>query len=137
MSIDNHIKIVTSVDLEIGTGVLTSDNIFTVRIQKSQKVSMRTIDIGMEFIREFGGGPYLNLFIFDTFADVDSDVRDWAAGPEGNTHSMVDAIVISGLPQKIIADFYLKFNKPIKPTKVFRDEVKAREWLLTFSDTKL
>lgn len=52
--------------------------------------------------------------------------------PPGYEHTLADAIVVVGLLQRITADFYLKFNKPEVPTKIFRTEIKAREWLLKF-----
>lgn len=45
--------------------------------------------------------------------------------------STADAIVIHTFAHKLIAQFYLKFYKPSKPTKVFSSKEKAAEWIET------
>ncbi|MBL4592320.1 MAG: STAS/SEC14 domain-containing protein [Flavobacteriales bacterium] len=39
------------------------------------------------------------------------------------------AIVVNNLHTKLIANFYMKFHKPINPVKVFSDYDKAENWL--------
>ncbi len=46
-------------------------------------------------------------------------------------HSTADAILISTYAHEIVAQFYLKYFKPSKPTKVFSDKEKAIQWLGT------
>jgi hypothetical protein len=54
------------------------------------------------------------------------------------THLQIKtAIIISGLGQKILANFYLTVMKPKSPTKIFTNEEEAIEWLglsLSFFD---
>ncbi len=40
--------------------------------------------------------------------------------------------MISDLPQKIVGNFFLKFDKPARPTKIFTKEEEAVEWLKQF-----
>ncbi|MFN5418511.1 MAG: hypothetical protein ACK5B9_15745 [Flavobacteriia bacterium] len=61
----------------------------------------------------------MNLFEFEPNVDFATEVREWASAPDGNKNTIADALVISSLPHKILANFYLKFNKPVKPTKIF------------------
>ena len=42
------------------------------------------------------------------------------------------AIVINNLAYKIIANFYMKFNKPKQPYKIFKNEKEAIKWLKQF-----
>jgi hypothetical protein len=67
---------------------------------------------------------------------MDSEVRNWAAETSGNHYTIVDAIVISNIAQKIIANFYLSFNKPKMPTKIFTSNEKALEWILSIIGNK-
>jgi len=46
-----------------------------------------------------------------------------------NKHGKVDAFVIHSLPQKILANTYLRFQTPTIPTKFFSSEEKAVKWL--------
>lgn len=40
------------------------------------------------------------------------------------------ALLIKGLADKIVANFFIRFNKPIVPTKIFSKREKAIAWLL-------
>ncbi|MCC6600101.1 MAG: hypothetical protein IT223_05455 [Crocinitomicaceae bacterium] len=42
---------------------------------------------------------------------------------------MAEAFVVDNLANKIIADFYIRFNRPDNPTRVFSDVKKALDWL--------
>jgi hypothetical protein len=59
--------------------------------------------------------------------------RDFSASPEGQMFTMGDALVVSNLGQRILMQFYLKFNRPPKPSKAFDTEDHAIEWLLSLS----
>lgn len=91
---------------------------------------MEDVQNGYEFVRKQEQKEFYNIFHFESFAEVDPEVRAWAADPSGNDHTIIDAIVISNLPQKILADFYLRFNKPQKSTKLFSTLQKAYAWVL-------
>ena len=105
------------------------NRIFHVSIPKDIKIGKEIIDIGYDFLNKNGGGRFYNVYEFDSFADVEPDVREWAADSSGNLYTYCDAIVIRNLAQKIIADFYIKFNKPKMPTKIFYSVNKAHEWI--------
>ena len=80
------------------------------------------------FLDENGGGKFYNIYQFQSFSDVETETRKWAADPAGNKYTHTDAIVIGNLGQKIITDFYIRFDKPIVPTKIFFSLEKAIEW---------
>lgn len=105
------------------------NRIFHVSIPKNMKIGKEIIDIGYDFLNKNGGGRFYNVYEFDSFADVEPEVREWAADSSGNHYTYCDAIVIRNLAQKIIADFYIKFNKPKMPTKIFYSVNKAYEWI--------
>ena len=107
-----------------------SNRIFYVRVPQLKKVQMDLIEKGYAFLDENGGGAFYNIFEFESFSDVEPEVREWASASSGNKYTISDALVIDSLSQKIITDFYLKFNKPVKPTKVFYDFKKALSWTL-------
>lgn len=59
------------------------------------------------------------------------EVREFIAGPEVNEIVMADALVIKGMAQKIVGNFYLQVNKPSRPTRLFTDKAEALLWLKT------
>ena len=108
---------------------LFKNRIFHVSIPKNKKIEKIVIERGYVFLDENGGGKFYNIYEFDTFSDVEPEVREWAASLSGNHYTFCDAIVIRNLAQKIITDFYLKFNKPQMPTKIFYSVEKALDWI--------
>lgn len=116
---------------DIGSAIfkIYEGGIYHVEIKRGQKVTMDFVMQGYQFLDEFGGGQYYNIYEFSSFSDVEPEVRDWAASPTNNSYTLVDAIVISSFPQKILADFYVRFNKPFKPTKIFTSVHSACEWI--------
>ena len=108
---------------------LYANRLFHVSIPKDMKIGKSVIDSGYQFLEDNGGGKFFNLYEFDSFSDVEPEVREWAADASGNLSTYCDAIVIRNLGQKIMADFYLKVNKPKMPTQIFYSVDKAVEWI--------
>ncbi len=105
-----------------------NNRIFHVFIPRFHKISKETIEDGYAFLDQHGGGKFFNVYQFSSFSDVEPEIREWAADSSGNHYTHSDAIVIGSLSQKIISDFYLRFNKPVKPTRIFYSLEKAAEW---------
>lgn len=130
-SILNLVKNPVLVEQDHETAIfrIYENRIFHVIVKKGQLVTMDIVNKGYEFIDAFGGGEFYNIFEFSSFADVDPEVRVWAASPLNNNYTIVDAIVINSFPQKILADFYIRYNKPVKPTRIFNSVEKAGNWI--------
>ncbi len=61
----------------------------------------------------------------------DHGAREFSSSDEGLQYTIGDAMVINSLGHKILVSFYLKFNKPKKPSKAFDTEEAAMTWLLS------
>ncbi len=51
------------------------------------------------------------------------------ANPQRSNRKLTEAFVINGLGMKLIANFVLKFHKPIHNTRYFNQEEEALNWL--------
>jgi hypothetical protein len=73
-------------------------------------------------------------FLFSAFDNVSvtPEARDNAVKMEHLFPGSATAVLANSLAYKLIANFYLKVNRPKTPYKVFSDETKAVEWLLGF-----
>ena len=111
---------------------LYKNRIFHVIIPPNRKVGIENIETGYRILDENGGGKYYNIYQFNYLSDVEPEVREWAASQIGNHYTFCDAIVIKNWGQKIMTDFYLKFNKPKMPTKIFYSVEKAYDWIKEF-----
>jgi hypothetical protein len=76
--------------------------------------------------------PMPILKIPGKFSSIDSDVRSYISSVEGMQCSSAEAIVTTYLPQRLIGNFYLKINKPVKPTILCDTEETAVRWLEQF-----
>lgn len=130
------IKCISEFETEYAIYRIYDNNIFYVVIKKHQKASMEIVNDGYDFINENGGGKFYNIYEFESFSDVDPEVRSWAAQDSGNNYTIIDAIVITSLAQKIIANFYLKFNKPDKPTRIFTNLENGLNWVLEYIENE-
>lgn len=72
------------------------------------------------------------LIIGGSFSTLDKETRSFMATEESLKYSAAEAFFITSLSQKILINFYIKFDKPLVPTKVFTNKDKANEWLKGF-----
>ena len=78
------------------------------------------------------GKIYPRLTLVNHFVIFDKDVRALMATEESNHTTSAAAFVVNLIAIKIVGNFYISFNKPVRPTKIFDSEEKAVEWLKTF-----
>lgn len=66
------------------------------------------------------------------YSSIDTEARKFISSAEGMKCSVAEAFVTTFLPHRIIGNFYMKINSPVKPTEFFDTEKKAVEWLRQF-----
>lgn len=114
------------------TMILFSNGIMNVVFKDNRLITIEDIGEVMIWVASLGERKYLNLMEGAVNTDIDSLVRDFSASASENKYTIADALVISSHAHKMVTDFYLKKNKPIKPTKVFTNRDEAIKWLLSF-----
>lgn len=72
------------------------------------------------------------LVFVNHFIRFDKDVRAQTATEESNLTTLAAAFVTNILALKFIGNFYVSFNKPARPTRIFSSEAEAVEWLKSF-----
>ena len=125
-----NIKLIDEQDIGSVIYRLYEGRIFHAIIKKKEKITIKMTEKGYDFLNRNGGGRFYNIYEFSSFSEMDPEIREWSASTSGNNYTYVDAIVISNFAQKLIADFYLKFNKPPMPTKIFKSKDKALDWIM-------
>lgn len=93
------------------------------------------IDLQMRLLEHYNdmAGGKLMPFIFMAAENVSitKEARDNAVKIEDISKIGASAVIVTNLAYKLIANFYLKFNKPKRPFKVFSNEEEAVAWLQT------
>jgi hypothetical protein len=113
--------------------VLRPDGIVEIRIDDNHVCTVAEAKILTRQLRKFGKGhPVPLLRIAGEHSHIEDGVREFAASPESQEPILADAIVVRSLAQRILGNFYLKANKPVRPTQLFSTVAAAEEWLLTF-----
>jgi hypothetical protein len=84
----------------------------------------------VEKIKELSDGKKLCLLVI--YADDNLFSKETRAFIAKHQYTMADALVGSSLAIKLVGNFYLKMNKPVRPTKLFNELESAVEWLNEF-----
>jgi hypothetical protein len=72
------------------------------------------------------------LITLDEFAIPPLETRVFWAKKDSCPYASADAYVATNFGHKLIGNFYLRFNKPGRPTKIFATKEEAVFWLKTF-----
>jgi hypothetical protein len=75
------------------------------------------------------GRQCLVLMLADEISSVNKEAMIFSASEEGLRYTIADALVVKSIRQRIMANVYLKFFKPKKPTRIFTSESEAVKWL--------
>ena len=127
----DHDSIVNKFQMEQIAFVWRSDNILHYRVKNDAHITMKDINASLEVVKAWGkNNKYLHLFEAGQNATVDAEVREWASSSDQNQYTIADAILVKDRAQRLIANLYIRFNDPIKPTRVFTSQSEAIKWLL-------
>lgn len=110
---------------------LYDNHVVRLRIADGAEVDMEQALEAHELMKKLIAGRTCVLLIdlrgsqFNTSAEA----RDFASTKEGSSTRIADAILLDSLAQALVGNFYIRFNKPRIPTRIFKSEEKAMEWL--------
>ncbi len=97
---------------------------FTIKEAKEYVIAMNQITNGI---------PRLVLKVPGNHASIDTETRKFMATHEALHFSIAEAVIVRSLAQRLIGNFYLKFDKPLVPVKLFDQIESAEKWLKAFS----
>ena len=122
-----------TIDIEAATIKLREDGIMHVHIKIKMNFELEhSMQIVAARTKLAAGQSYPMLYTATKFVIPSAEVREYVASESRSKLVSADAFVINSLPQRIIANFYRKFNKPVRPTKVFDNVDEAIKWLKNY-----
>lgn len=60
------------------------------------------------------------------------EARDFLATEKGCEGIIAAAVLIDSPISSMIGNFFIRVSKPLRPTKIFTDELEAKKWLTKF-----
>lgn len=112
---------------------LRSDGVLHIDIVSDELFEGSDYEELMNSAEKIGGGnKFLNLITIGEYTVANKEARESSTSLEGSKYKLADAFVISTFPQKLIANFYMNFHKPVIPTKFFNSKEEALAWLNEF-----
>ena len=125
--------IIKKIELKKTTVSLRNDGLMHVHIKGGAELELVDAIKVVEAIGTLGDKKKFPILIdCEEFSSVDKEVRVFSASKEANIYTSADAVAYHSLAHKLFADFYVNYNKPQIPTKIFDNNESAIDWLKTF-----
>ncbi len=131
-----YFRQVSTIETDRINVTLRSDGIVHVHIKDRVTIDL---DCQSEMKRVYWEATaVLRPFIFTSgeFLSLTREAQKNAKNMENDVPVAASALVVHNVAQKLMADFYYKFDRPKHPLKVFKDFNKGIEWLKNSSSFK-
>lgn len=110
-----------------------SNGILYAYVSGSEAETLDSLKEIVEIANDLIGHKKVPMFFkHDDFALPSSEIRKYWAKKDSNPYAIAETYIVQSIAFKILADFYMRFNKPERPTKLFTSEKEAEKWLLQF-----
>lgn len=86
--------------------------------------------INENLIRLSQGKKYCILLDAKNQFTTTPESREYVGSKERSIGRIAFAIVAKSMANKLVGNFFIQFNKPVTPTKLFSDEESAMKWLI-------
>jgi hypothetical protein len=127
------ITLVETIATSIMSASMRSDGLLQLTVQPGTNTTVADIKEAVIAIGKVSKGQkYPLLIIAGKDATLGTEAMAYMAKADTDPYSTAEAYLISSISQKLLGNFYLSFNKPAKPTKIFTDKASAETWLMGF-----
>jgi hypothetical protein len=121
------------IQLRISSIQLREDGIMHIDIKGNELFILEDVHGLIEAAGKIGAGArFPNLITIGEYTIADTEARKFSSSPEGSIYKTADAFIIKSLSQVLVANFYVKVNKPFVPSHFFKKTEEAEKWLEQF-----
>jgi hypothetical protein len=132
-SLPDPIRLLETVHTSTMSASLRSDGLMQLDVNPGVQATLSQIKEAIEAIGKAGGGKsYPLLVLAGKDASVDTESMEFMSKENADPYSIAEAYLVSSISQKLLGNFYLSFNKPFKPTRIFTSLPEAVKWLHMF-----
>ena len=119
-------------DLPTASFEIHENSLIVMTIKHDVVLDVEDVIHNREAVLKLTGTKMMVMLIkADGQVNITKEAREESAKPQYLEYLNAMAIVSDLLAYKIIGNFFIKFNKPAKPTRFFNNYNKAIEWLQT------
>lgn len=111
---------------------LCSDGIIRVMFKKGSEINPKAFKELFEKYNELVGTtkyPFI-YSVEDDNVTFTSEGRAYSKQHEHSFPKVCNAYVVNSVATRLTANFYLKFNKPSYPSKLFNNQADAQKWCI-------
>jgi hypothetical protein len=128
-----EIKMISTLEVPTMQISLRSDGLIQILPEPGSRIVLPNVKLQIAAIGKLGEGKKFPVLVLSGNDNtIDTEVMNFVAQPNSNPFALAEAYVISNISHKLLANFYLKINRPARPTKVFTKEKDAISWLQQF-----
>src|ERR1035437_9671833 len=95
-----------------------------IEIEKADIIEMHTITLLMT-----NGAKCANIFSAEDFFSISGEARAEGSKPFYSKDLIAQALVVKNMAQRLIGNFIMKFNKPVRETRMFAERKEAKRWI--------
>ncbi len=123
-------RIASKIENDFALVGLRDDGIIHVYFKPHTEITVTVQEILLVVYNEITGGKQMP-FIFEAgeYCTISREARENASQLEKQSPLLASVVFVNTLAHKIIAEFYYKFNKPVRPYKVVWDFSEGIKWL--------
>jgi len=112
-------------------------NVVHTRFHAGAEVALEDARANIEVTAQLTEGKPLPVLVdLREIRSQSAEARSLFAGPEGRAVSSAVALLISSPLSRVMGNFYLGFNRPLTPTRLFTSEAEAEAWLLALAPSE-
>ena len=109
------------------------EGILHLKIIKDANITLENIKENYSSFKQLLGNNRVLLLIDSRVKyKFSKEARAYTASKQGNLNRIATAFLINSFSGRLRANFYIWFNSPIVPTRIFTSEEKALNWLKSF-----
>jgi hypothetical protein len=112
---------------------LDDEGILHVEMYSFADVTVEKVKENFDAIKQLlGNNRVLILINTKSGFKFRSEARSYVAINDEAINRVATAFVVNSFANKLVVNLYIKFNKPVVPTRMFLSEENALKWLRTF-----
>lgn len=106
-----------------------NDGYYELFIKDNVEIFLEDMHLIVEAQKNLVGKRIPILISGGKYSTTNVEVMKFLAKNENMPYSKVSAYITNSISQKLLGNFYIKINKPQRPTKFFNNKEDAIAWL--------